>query len=192
MVKRNYKIVVSGAATVNHCCDCVEEITKDLGRQVAEHGCVLVTGATTGVPYYAALGCSEAGGFNIGFSPAATENSHLKTYKLPVKPFDLMIYTGADYVGRNVIMTKCADGVIVVCGRMGTVHEFTTAFETKKPLAVLEGTGGFADKARFISDVPCRGVKNIIYEKDPHKIVERLIALIDKEKKLNGEVKLGQ
>jgi uncharacterized protein (TIGR00725 family) len=192
MAKRNYKIVVSGAATTSHCCDAIETIARILGKQVAEHDCILVTGATTGVPYYAALGCNEAGGFNIGFSPAATENSHLKSYKLPVKPFDVMVYTGADYVGRNVIMTKCADGVIIACGRMGTMHEFATAFETKKPLAVLEGTGGFADKAKLVSTGPCRGIKNIIYENDPHKIVERLIKLIDQEKEENGKVDIGQ
>ncbi|MDD4875196.1 MAG: hypothetical protein PHI77_02190, partial [Candidatus Pacebacteria bacterium] len=113
-------------------------------------------------------------------------------YRLPVKPFDVMVYTGADYVGRNVMMTKSADGVIIVCGRMGTMHEFATAFETKKPLAVLEGTGGFADKARMVADTPCPGVNKIIYEKDPHKIVEKIIKLIDKEKKLNEEVDIGQ
>ncbi len=191
-IKRNYKIVVSGAATTSHCCNAIEEVARELGRQVAEHGCVLVTGATTGVPYFAALGAKDAGGVNIGFSPAESEISHLKSYRLPIKPFDVMVYTGADYVGRNVIMTKSADGVIIACGRMGTMHEFATAFETKKPLAVLEGTGGFADKARMVASTPCRGVKKIIYEKDPHKIVERLIQLIDKEKEVNGKVDIGQ
>jgi hypothetical protein len=191
-IKRNYKIVVSGAATTNCCCDAIEEIARELGRQVAEHGCVLVTGATTGVPYFAALGAKDAGGVNIGFSPADSEISHLKAYRLPVKPFDVMIYTGADYVGRNMMMTKSADGVIIACGRMGTMHEFATAFETKKPLAVLEGTGGFADKVRLVTDTPWPGVKKIIYEKDPHKIVEKLIKLIDKEKEVNEEVDIGQ
>lgn len=180
-----YKIAVSGAAQIGHCSKNIEELSKEIGREIARQKCILITGATTGVPYFAALGCKEAGGFNVGFSPATSEIAHLKTYKLPIDPFDVMIYTGADYVGRNVIMTKSADGVIVICGRMGTLHEFATAFEIQKPIGVLEGSGGTADKIRVIATGPYRGVKKIIYEKDPKKLVEKLIKAIKKEKKLN-------
>jgi len=182
-----YKIAVSGAARVGHCCKNIKELSKEVGREIARQKCVLVTGATTGVPYFAAMGYKEIDGFSVGFSPATSEAAHLKTYRLPVDPFDLMIYTGADYVGRDVIMTKSTDGVIIVCGRMGTLHEFATAFETKKPIGVLEGSGGTADKIRMIATGPYRGVKKIIYEKDPQKLVKRLIALIGKEKRLNSK-----
>lgn len=184
--KEKYEIVVSGAAEVSHCCPHIKEIAKEVGRQVALQNCNLVTGATTGVPYYAALGCAEAGGFNIGFSPAISEAAHLKTYKLPLWPFDVIIYTGADYTGRNIMMTKSADGVIIVCGRMGTLHEFVTAFELQKPIAVLEGTGGTADKIREIAIGPHRGVVKIIYGRDPKKLVQDLIAEIKKRKKKNN------
>jgi len=185
MRQEKFEIVVSGAARVSHCCDNIKEITKEVGREIARQNCNLVTGATTGVPYFAALGCEEAGGFSIGFSPATSEAAHLKTYRLPLAPFDIMIYTGADYTGRNIIMTKSADGVIIICGRMGTLHEFVTAFELQKPIAVLEGSGGMADKIRQIATGPYRGVKKIIYEKDPKALVKNLIELIKKEKKQN-------
>jgi len=184
-MKYKYNIVVSGAARIGHCCDSIMEISKDVGREVARNNCVLITGATTGVPYFAALGCKEAGGFNVGFSPAISEASHIKTYRLPIEPFDVMVYTGADYVGRNVIMTKSADGVIIICGRMGTLHEFTTAFEIQKPIGVLVGTGGTADKIKEIASGPARGAKKIIYEKDPKILVKKLIEEIEKEKKSN-------
>ena len=183
-----YKIAVSGAAEVGHCCKEIEKISKEIGKAIARQKCVLVTGATTGVPYFAALGCKEVGGFNVGFSPATSEAAHLKTYKLPVEPFDVMIYTGADYVGRNVMMTKSVDGVIIICGRMGTLHEFATAFEIQKPIVVLEGSGGTANKIKTIATGPHRGIKKIIYEKDPKKLVEKLIKLIEKEKKLNTKI----
>lgn len=184
-----YKIAISGAAQVGHCCKEIEEISKEVGREIARQNCILVTGATTGVPYFAAQGCDEAGGFNVGFSPATSESSHLKTYKLPIDPFQIMIYTGADYVGRNVIMTKSVDGVIIICGRMGTLHEFATAFEIQKPTGVLEGTGGTADKIRKIATGPYRGVRKIIYEKEPKKLVKKLLELIQKEKKQNSRFK---
>jgi len=187
MEKERYEIVVSGAARTSHCCKDIEKICREVGREIARQKCNLVTGATTGVPYFVALGCKEAGGFSIGFSPATSEAAHLETYKLPLKPFDVMIYTGADYAGRNIIMTKSADGVIIICGRMGTLHEFATAFEIQKPIGILEGTGGTADKIRTIAVGPYRGVKKIIYKKNPKKLVERLITLIKKEKKLNSK-----
>lgn len=182
-----YKIAVSGAAQVGHCCKDIKEISKEIGRIIARQKCILITGATTGVPYFAALGCKEAKGFSIGFSPATSEAAHLKTYKLPLDPFDVMVYTGADYVGRNVIMTKAADGVIIICGRFGTLHEFATAFEIQKPIGVLEKTGGTADKIRQIATGPYRGVKKIIFEKNPQKLVKKLIKTIKKEKKLNSK-----
>ena len=182
-----YKIVISGAAQTGHCCKGIKEISKEIGREIARKKCILVTGATTGVPYFAALGCKEAGGFSIGFSPAISESAHVKTYRLPTDAFDIIIYTGADYTGRNILMTKAADGVIVVCGRMGTLHEFTTAFELQKPTAVLEGTGGTADKIRQIATGPFRGVKRIIYDKDPERLIKKLIQLIKKEKTKVGK-----
>ena len=188
MREEKFEIVISGAAQVSHCCQNIKEISKEVGREIARQNCNLVTGATTGVPYFAALGCQEAGGFSIGFSPAASEAAHLKTYRLPLAPFDIMIYTGADYTGRNVMMTKSADGVIIICGRMGTLHEFVTAFELQKPIAVLEGSGGTADKIRQIATGPYRGVKKIIYEKEPKKLVRKLIELIKKEKGRNRKI----
>lgn len=189
MQQEKFEIVVSGAAQIGHCCKNIEEISKEVGREIARQGCNLVTGATTGVPYFAALGCKEANGFNIGFSPAISEAAHLKTYRLPLTPFDIVIYTGADYTGRNVIMTKSADGVIIICGRMGTLHEFVTAFELQKPIAVLEGSGGTSDKIRMIATGPYRGVKKIIYGKNPKELVKKLIELIKKEKRQNKNLK---
>ncbi|MBP6914105.1 hypothetical protein KBB74_01240 [Candidatus Parcubacteria bacterium] len=189
MINKKYNIVVSGAAVLKPCCDNIKEISKELGKQVAKKGHTLVTGATCGVPYHAALGCKEAKGFNIGFSPASSEREHLKKYKLPIDAFDIMIYTGGDYTGRDVLMTKSADAVIIVCGRIGTLHEFATAIETKKPVGVLEGTGGTADRIRgLISGVYSRVSKTIVFESNPDILVDRLIKIVDKNKKHNSRL----
>lgn len=188
-----YKIAVSGAAAVSHCCKGIEDLAKEVGREIARQKCITVTGATTGVPYFAALGCKEEDGFSVGFSPATSEKAHLQTYKLPIDAFDVMIYTGADYVGRNITMTKSADGVIIICGRMGTLHEFATAFEIQKPIGVLEGSGGTADKIRAIVEGPARGAKRIIiYRRNPKELVRKLIEVIEREKKQNSKVKFHQ
>ena len=187
-----YKIAVAGAARVGHCCKNIKEISKTIGKEIARKKCILITGATTGVPYFAALGCKQASGFNIGFSPAPSEAAHIRAYKLPIDPFDVMVYTGADYVGRDIIMTKSVDGVIIICGRMGTLHEFTTAFEIQKPIGILEGTGGTADKIRAIATGPHRRVAKIVYEDEPKKLVEKLIDLIKKEKQIGKKIIKGR
>lgn len=183
--RSKYKIAVSGAAQINHCTKGAEILAEKVGQEIARQNCILITGATTGMPYYSAKGCKKAGGVSIGFSPAASEAAHIKAYKLPVDYFDVIIYTGFDYSGRNLLMTNAADGVIIICGRMGTLNEFTTAFEDQKPIGVLERTGGTADKIRLIATGPFRGVKKVIYDKDPKKLVQKLIKLIEKEKKQN-------
>ena len=184
-----YKIAVSGAAQINHCAKGIKTLATKIGEEIAKQDCILITGATTGAPYYSAKGCKKKGGMSIGFSPAVSEIAHLKAYRLPVDYFDVIIYTGFDYSGRNLLMTNAADGVIILCGRMGTLNEFTTAFEDQKPIGVLEGTGGTADKIRLIATGPFRGVKKIIYDKDPKILVKKLIQLIKKDKKANNKAR---
>jgi uncharacterized protein (TIGR00725 family) len=113
-----YKICVSGAAETDHCGDKSLEMAKEVGREIIRHNGVLVTGATSGIPYWAAIGAKEENGIVIGLSPAASEKSHLKKYRLPVDFHDLVIYTGFEYSGRNLLLTRSSDAVIVVCGRM--------------------------------------------------------------------------
>lgn len=177
-----YKICVSGAAETGHCAADALEKAEQIGRAVAEAGMVLVTGATTGIPYWAAKGAKEAGGIVIGLSPAASEAAHVKTYKLPTDYHDLIVYTGFEYSGRNLLLTRSADAVITICGRMGTLNEFTIAFEDNKPIGVLTGTGGMADEVKGIVEKAQRGPGKIIYEPNPKKMVEKLLLLIEKEK----------
>ena len=58
------KICVSGAAETGHCGLNALEKSKELGREIARQGAVLVTGATTGVPLWAAMGAKEVGGIS--------------------------------------------------------------------------------------------------------------------------------
>lgn len=177
-----YKIAVSGAAETGHCGSQVLELAKELGREIALQGAVLVTGATTGAPYWAAIGAKEAGGFVIGISPAASETEHVKKYRLPVDYHDMLVYTGFGYAGRNLLLTRSADAVIVACGRMGTLNEFTIAFEDQKPIGVLTGTGGTADQVRDIVTRAHRGPGKIAYEDEPGRLITKVIQLIRKEK----------
>src|SRR3989344_505004 len=91
------KIGVSGAAETGFCATDAVEKAEFMGREIAKAGLVLVTGATTGIPYWAAKGAKEEGGFVVGISPAASEADHIKSYRLPIDYHDLLIFTGFDY-----------------------------------------------------------------------------------------------
>jgi len=178
-----YAICVSGAAETKCCNENAMEITKKLGKEIVKHGGIVVTGATTGIPYWAAIGAKEEGGYSIGMSPANTKLEHVKKYKLPTDAFDIVVYTGFGYSGRNLLLTRSSDAVITVCGRMGTLNEFTIAFEDQKPIGVLIETGGIADEIKSIVEKANRGPGKIVYNSNPKKLVEDLIQLIDEENK---------
>ena len=75
------KIGVSGAAETGHCGIDAYDKGLELGREIARHKAVLVTGATTGFPLWATVGFKEVGGFSVGFSPANTEKERISTDK---------------------------------------------------------------------------------------------------------------
>jgi len=177
-----YKIAVSGAAETTHCKGNAMEKAIELGREIVRHKAVLVSGATTGFPLWVARGAKEEGGISIGLSPAATEKAHVRTYHLPTNYFDLIIYTGFDYSGRNLLLTRSADAVIIGCGRMGTLNEFTIAFEDNKPIGILEGVWETDDLVKEIIKKAHRGPGKIVYDSDPKRLVEKLLELVKKEK----------
>lgn len=176
-----YKICVSGAAETGHCQIGALEKAKEVGKEIVRQNGILVTGATIGIPYWAAIGAKDEGGIVFGLSPAASKAAHIKTYHLPTDYHDMIIYTGFEYSGRNLLLTRSSDAVIVICGRMGTLNEFTIAFEDQKPIGVLTKTGGTADMIKeIVGKSHRRGV--IVYDSDPKKLVSKVIKLIDKEK----------
>ena len=178
-----YKIAVSGAAETDHCAQEAKVKITQLGQEIVRQGAVLVTGATSGAPFWAAQGAKEQGGFSIGLSPAASLVSHVKSYRLPIDNFDLIIFTGFDYSGRNLLMTRSADAIVVCCGRMGTLNEFTIAFEDRKPIGILTGTGGITDEIEHIIEKAHKGKGRVIYDSDPKVLVSKLIALIEEEQR---------
>lgn len=160
-------------------------LARKVGEEIAKKGHILITGATQGVPFEAAKAAKAAGGSNIGFSPAGTEMEHKKKFRLPMstKIFDHIIYTEAGYAGRNLLMVRSSDATIMIDGRMGTLNELTVAYEENEIVGVLEGSGGTADEIRRILDVAKKGKRKVIFDTDPVRLVEKIIARIKEEKK---------
>src|SRR5664279_5877089 len=81
------------------------QLAYNIGQAISKRGKTLLTGATVGLPHYAAMGATSVKGkrgISIGFSPASSFREHVSTYRLPTKEFDYINFTGMEYVGRDV------------------------------------------------------------------------------------------
>lgn len=177
------KLCVSGAAETGHCGEDALEKAKELGREIARQNAVLVTGATTGFPLWSAIGAKEEGGMSIGLSPAGTENEHIEIYNLPVDYMDMITYTGFGFSGRNLLLTRSSDAVFIGCGRIGTLNEFTIAFEDHKPVGVLEGSWETDEVIKEIMEKGHRPNDQIVFDSDPKRLVEKVVELVKQNKK---------
>lgn len=179
------KIGVSGAADTMYSGLDAFEKGRELGREIARHGGIITTGATTGFPMYAAMGAKDECGFSIGFSPASTEREHIDTYKLPLDYMDVVVYTGFGYSGRDLLFVRSSDAMIIGPGRIGTINEFAVAFEDKRPIGIMQGESDTDELLALIIDAAHRPNPNIIFDTDPKAMVERLIELVQRTKEKN-------
>ena len=181
MKAQKITISVSGAAEIAHCGPTVIPIAKELGREIARQGAQIVTGATSGFPMYAAEGAKEAGGFSFGLSPAASKKEHIETYRLPLKAMDAVVYTGFGFPGRDLMLVRSSDAIVIGCGRIGTIHEFTIAWEADMPLGILVGEWETDEVIHNIIDNSNRTNPNVIFEKDPKVMITKLIEMVRKK-----------
>ena len=148
----------------------------ELGRAIAQHDCVLVTGACPGLPYKAVKGCKEAGGVTAGISPALDLHEHITRYRSPHREFDVMIYTGDGLMGREVTGIRSCDIVIVIGGRSGTLGEFAIAYDEGKLIGVLPETGGVADHVDdLVRMVAKKTAAKLISDPNPERLMARLL-----------------
>ncbi len=178
-----YAICVSGAASGVT----VEEsktLAERLGAAIAKRGHITITGATVGLPYYAAKGAKDNGGLSIGFSPAASIRDHLRRYRLPVEYFDFINYTGMNYVGRDVYLVQSADAVITIGGRFGSLHEFVTAIELRTLCGVLTGSNGAADAIPELMNVlEAPRDTHVIFDDNPENLIAKIVDTLDESYK---------
>ena len=106
------------------------ELAREVGRELAEHGCVVACGGLDGVMEAVCQGAKSAGGTTIGILPGAdpaTANDYV----------DLPIMTSMGYA-RNVIVVKTGRAVIAVDGAYGTLSEIGHALADGIPVVGLE------------------------------------------------------
>ena len=156
------------------------ELAEKLGAALAKRNCVVITGATTGLPHRVSHAARKHGGLTVGISPAADREEHLGHYGLPEDGAEILIYTGFGLKGRNVVNVRSADVVVIFGGATGTLNEFTIAYDEGKVIGVLEGSGGIADHIQEVvafCKKPTRAT--LIFDKQPEILIDRCLQALE-------------
>jgi uncharacterized protein (TIGR00725 family) len=155
----------------------LREKAKALGQAIARRDVILLTGATTGLIHEAGKTAIEAGALHIGISPAGNEDEHVEQYKLPVDACSAIIYTGFGLKGRNVVLIRSCDVVLFIAGSIGSLNEFTIAYDEGKVIGCLTGTGGVADEVEHLVETFQKPTKSrVLYDDDPERLVDRCLS----------------
>ncbi len=170
-----YQICVSGAAK-GQSVDEGKLLAKAAGKAIARARHSLLTGATVGLPNFAAEGYKAAGGsMSLGISPGASRVEHVLKYRLPTEAYDAILYTGLHYIGRDTLLVLSSDAVVSIGGRLGTLHEFTIAMEANIPIGFLQGAGGVSVEIMDILRAAGEHRStNVFFDNDPVKLVAKL------------------
>lgn len=156
--------------------DEAKTLCRELGRQIAAHNCIIVTGACPGLPHEAVLGAKEKGAFALGISPALALQEHIDRYRSPYEEYDALIFTGSGLMGREIEAIRSCDIVCIVGGRSGTLGEFSIAYDEGKLIGVLKGTGGIAEHiAEIVAMIQKHTEADLLYSHDPQDLIERAI-----------------
>lgn len=152
---------------------------RELGREIARRKYIFINGACPGLPNDALLGAQEEKAFTVGISPAFSEFEHINEYMSP-HSHDMIIYTGLGFMERDIINIRSADAVIIVGGGIGTLNEFTIAYDEGRPIGVLTNTGGVSNSIPHIVEGLCKREmpKNLVLDDDPKKLLDKLEIVI--------------
>ena len=152
-----------------------------LGRAVASRDVILLTGATTGLVYETGKAARDAGLLHIGISPAGDEREHVERYQLPLDACDAIIYTGFGLKGRNVVLIRSCDVVLFIAGSIGSLNEFTIAYDEGKVIGCLTGTGGVADEVeRLVATFQKQTKVRIFYDDDPGRLIDACLTALSR------------
>ena len=108
-----------------------ESAAEEVGRLLAERGCIVVTGGLDEVMAAAHRGAKKAGGTTLAILPGES--------RAEANPWaDHVVVTGVGHA-RNLAVAASGDAVIAVGGSWGTLAEIAFAMRLGRPVVVLDG-----------------------------------------------------
>lgn len=181
-----YKIGIFGSAEgdIKHIFKKAKQLGEILGKQKEV---IIITGATNGLPYQAALAASKEEAEIWEFSPC----TDLPSQKKDIPDADLSIYRKIFYVPknfefhkdlqvsrkyRNVTSTATCDAGIIISGRWGTMNEFTNLYDFGKVIGVLLGTGGITSELEGLNKrIHKPGKGKVVFNSSPERLVKSVM-----------------
>lgn len=106
------------------------EAAEQLGKQIAEHGWILINGGLGGVMEASAKGACEAGGIVVGILPTPSTGAANRFISIPIA-------TNMGHA-RNAIIAHTADILIALGGGEGTLSEIAIARKLGKTVLGIE------------------------------------------------------
>lgn len=177
----NYQIGVFGSAAGEMTPESLKA-AKEIGDYIASRNACLITGGCTGIPYAAACEAYSRGSV-VGISPASSLKEHVELYQFPTKEFDCLIFTGMGKKGRNPISIHSCDAAIFIGGRIGTLNEFTIAYDEGKIIGILTGSGGLSDRYVEIAKESGKESKAVIIEdNNPLSLIVHIFEALETRK----------
>jgi len=133
----------------------LDALAREVGREIARYGAILVCGGLGGVMEAAAAGAKEVGGITVGILPGpGVEDAN---------PYiDLPIATNMGQA-RNAVIVHTADVLIAVDGEYGTLSEMAMALKIGKPVIAL--------KPRF-------SIPGVVVVEHPGEAIEKAISVL--------------
>ena len=126
-----------------------EAAAEEVGRLLAERGCVVVTGGLGEVMAAAHRGAAGAGGTTLAVLPGESLGE--------ANPWaQHVVATGTGHA-RNLAVAASADAVIAVGGSHGTLSEIAFALRLGRPTVVL--AGGLAVQGTIPAATPAAAVE---------------------------------
>jgi uncharacterized protein (TIGR00725 family) len=127
---------------------------EEVGRLLAERGCVVVCGGLGEVMEAAARGAKEAGGTTVGILPGESPRD--------ANPWiDYAVATGTGHA-RNLAVVASCEAAVAVGGRWGTLAEVAFARVLGRPVVVLEPGPGVAGVGIEHVQTPAEAVDRVL------------------------------
>ncbi len=146
------------------------DVAEEIGSDVARNDCILLCGGRGGIMEAACRGAKAAGGLTVGILPSLDKKEANEFVDIPLS-------TGLGYA-RNSLVVSCADAIISLEGRAGTLSEIGLSLCNNKPVVVVKGSGGVSDFLESGRDELEFGDR--IHAADPGKAVDKVLDIIKK------------
>jgi len=159
----------------------VEAKARALGRALAESGAVVITGGNGGLMTVIAEAVFKAGGITVGM--LARELEDIGPDHKWYNPYNTVkIRTGQTFTARSSTVVRSSDAVIVMAGGVGTLTETAIAYNLRKPIVVLKGSGMMADRLpKLFPDgyLDHRRLIRINFVEDPKEAAQTAVRLAE-------------